>query len=84
MKIYSRNGNTITDGESTFLIAERKHVTPTKSKYFLLRKIGSRKTYVSSLYGKYPDYEFEYQGTRFKLCLADTTATITRKELSHV
>lgn len=84
MKTLTRVGNTLTDGVTTYLIAQRKRVTPTKTSHFLLRKDGSRKTYISSLYGSAPFYEFEYKGIRYKLSLSKESATITRKEMSHV
>jgi hypothetical protein len=84
MITYTRTGNTITDGASTYLIGQRKRVTPSKSQFFLLRIIGKKRSYISSLYGTYPNYEFEYQGKRFRLTLTDTTATIEHKLLSHV
>jgi hypothetical protein len=84
MNTYTRTGNTITDGESTYLIAQRKRTTPSKSTHFLLKLIGKRREYVSSLYGTYPEYEYEHQGKRYTLSLDDTSATIARKDSGNV
>ncbi len=84
MNTYSRKGNTLSDGVSTLLIAQRKRVTPSKSKYFLLKIIGKNRVYISSLYGKEPNYEFEYKGNRYTLTLDHTSATIKAKVLTNV
>jgi hypothetical protein len=78
MATYLRNGNTISDGNSTYLIGQRKNLTPSKPKYFLLRLEGKKKLYISSLYGEYPNYQFEYSGQRYKLSLTDVSATISK------
>jgi len=78
MATYLRNGNTITDGDSTYLISQRKRLTPSKPKHFLLRIEGKKRLYISSLYGQYPNYKFEYSGERYKLTLTDVSATITK------
>ena len=84
MNTYTRTGNTITDGASTYLIGQRKRVTPSKSQFFLLRIIGKKRSYISSLYGTYPEYEYEHQGKRYTLSLDDTSATIARKDSGNV
>jgi hypothetical protein len=78
MATYLRNGNTITDGDSTYLISQRKRLTPSKPRYFLLRIEAKKRLYISSLYGQYPNYQFEYSGQRYTLTLTDISATITK------
>lgn len=69
---------------TSYLVAERKHTTPKKTKYFLLQK-EPKERYISSLYGEYPSYQFEYRGKRYQLTLTDTSATIREvEEVSNV
>ena len=85
MKKLIRKGATLQGKGVSYLIAERKNTTPTKTRYFLLQK-QPRERYISSLYGEYPTFQLEYQGTRYQLKLSDTTGTLKplKKGVPHV
>jgi len=85
MKKLIRKGATLQGKGISFLIAERKHTTPKKPRYFLLQKQPHEK-YISSLYGEYPEFELEHKGNRYQLTLTDTTGIIVpvKKGVPHV
>lgn len=76
-KALKRSGNTLKakSGEQ-YKIFTRTNITPSKPKHFLLQIQGKKKKYISSLYGTYPEYQLEYQGTRYTLTLSDNSAEL--------
>lgn len=74
-----RVGNTLKSQRTgkSYKVLSRKKITPTKPAYFLLETTGGKRKYISSLYGEFPEFSFEYQGKRYTLTLSDTEAKIT-------
>lgn len=79
MKINTllRDGNSLkAKNGKVYKIFTRKKVTPSKPKHFIVLIEGSKKRYISSLYGAYPKYQLEYQGIRYTLTLSDNKAEL--------
>ena len=63
---YKTKGTYLVGNNLKLLITKRKHVTPTKSTFFILDKTTSSGTYISSLYSITDNqYKFDYKGVNY-------------------
>lgn len=77
---YKRQKNQLSGEGTKLLISTRKKPTKKKPALFMLIKVKDGYNYVSSLYPTTSENEFEleYQGINYVLCLEDATAKISR------
>jgi hypothetical protein len=80
---YQREGAKLISGTITLLISERKQITPTKPKFFIVDKSTPKGCYISSLFPIRASnttgevlYHFDYKSIKYKLILNEATAQI--------